>query len=74
MRSAPAPIFLDTSLMPVWHKAVVIRGVYRGRGKRPRGGGRGRGRSKPKENVDGNQNLILPDDSSSSSEEENTKG
>ena len=74
MRSAPAPIFLDTSLMPVWHKAVVIRGVYRGRGRKPRGRSRGRGRSKPKEDIEDNQELILPDDSSSSSEEENTKG
>ena len=74
MRSAPAPIFLDTSLMPVWHKAVVIRGVYRGRGRKPCGRGRGRGRAKPKEDVTDDQEQILPDDSSSSSDEQNTKG
>ena len=60
--------------MPVWHKAVVIRGVYRGRGKKPRGRGRGRGASKPIEHVDDNKEQFLPDDSSSSSEEEKTKG
>ena len=74
MRSAPSPIFLDTSFMPVWHKAVVIRGVYRGRGRKPRGRGRGRGRAKPKEDVTDDQEQILPDDSSSSSDEQNTKG
>ena len=74
MRSAPLPIFLDTSYIPVWHKAVVIRGVYRGRGKKPRGRGRGRGRGNPKDDVKDDQQLILPDDSSSSSDEENPKG
>ena len=74
MRCAPCPIFLDTTLMPVWHKAVIIRGVYRGRGKKPHGRGRGRGRAKPKEDVNDNQEQFLPDESSSSSDEENTKG
>ena len=74
MRSAPPPIFLDTSTMPVWHKSVVIRGVYRGRGRRSRGRGRGRGCAKPTSNVNDEQANILPDDSSSSSDEENAKG
>ena len=74
MHSAPSPIFLDTSNMPVWHKAVIIRGVYRGRGRMSHGRGRGRGRGKPKDDVKDDQQQILPDDSSSSSNEENAKG
>ena len=73
MRSAPSPIFLDTSLFPVWHTSVVIRGVYRGRGRKPRGRGRGRGVGKATD-YDDNQQQMIPDDSSSSSAEENTKG
>ena len=73
MRSAPSPIFLDTSFLPVWHKSVVIRGVYRGKGRKSCGRGKGCGLGKPKADDD-NEQQILPDDSSSSSAEDNTKG